>query len=386
MKKVILFLLFPIMCVSQGIQFESGSWADVLKKAKSQNKLIFVDAFTTWCGPCKKMTQNIFPDKNVGDFYNKNFINAKFDMEAGDGISMAETYKVEAYPTLLFINGDGKLVHKGIGYIEAEKLISLGKAALDPNSNSTSMIEQFDKGNRNPDFLLKLINTSIETSDENLSKYCSEYYKTQSNLLTVTNIKLIIQTTKNPYSKEFKYLLANESKASDVVDKKSLETAIENVIFNFLETEIDKNDSFEKTMQVVDKTFNDLKPSMSDKYRSAIAMEFAKTKNETALIEKYTIEAVNKYQDTKTWSELNQYAWGFFETVDNKESLKIALKWAIKSGDLDSNFFNNDTVANLCNKLGDKKNARLYATEAIRLGIEAGEDTTTTEELLKKLK
>jgi len=89
MKKVILFLLFPIMCVSQGIQFESGSWADVLKKAKSQNKLIFVDAFTTWCGPCKKMTQNIFPDKNVGDFYNKNFINAKFDMEAGDGISMA---------------------------------------------------------------------------------------------------------------------------------------------------------------------------------------------------------------------------------------------------------------------------------------------------------
>lgn len=112
MKKLLVLILFPLIGFSQGIQFESGTWTDALKKAKSQNKLIFLDAYASWCGPCKKMTQNIFPNKNVGDFYNANFINTKIDMEIGGGPTIAARYKVDAYPTLLFINGDGQLIHK----------------------------------------------------------------------------------------------------------------------------------------------------------------------------------------------------------------------------------------------------------------------------------
>ena len=73
---------------SQGINFvpEDMKWQDVLAKAKKENKIVFVDAYTTWCGPCKWMAANIFPTKEVGDVFNASFVNAKIDMEKGEGI------------------------------------------------------------------------------------------------------------------------------------------------------------------------------------------------------------------------------------------------------------------------------------------------------------
>ena len=57
-----------------GIEFFEGSWDDALYKANAYNKFIFVDAYASWCGPCKKMQSEVFPMENVGEFYNKNFI------------------------------------------------------------------------------------------------------------------------------------------------------------------------------------------------------------------------------------------------------------------------------------------------------------------------
>ncbi len=64
-----LFLFhLPAFLGAQGIQFEHITFAEGLAKAKAENKLIFVDAFTTWCGPCKMLTSKTFPDSAVGTF------------------------------------------------------------------------------------------------------------------------------------------------------------------------------------------------------------------------------------------------------------------------------------------------------------------------------
>lgn len=100
-----------------GIQFETGTWAEILAKAKQQNKYVFVDAYTTWCGPCKWMDKNVFPTAEAGEYFNKNFVNAKIDMEKGEGLEIAKTYSVQAYPTYLYVDGDGNLVHRVVGSI-----------------------------------------------------------------------------------------------------------------------------------------------------------------------------------------------------------------------------------------------------------------------------
>lgn len=111
-----------------GIQFTEASWKEILKKAKAEKKVIFLDAYASWCGPCKLLQKNVFTKKAVGDFYNEKFINVKMDMEKGEGPALSQVYPLEAYPTLLFIDGNGKILKKVLGLQTPENLIAIGKS------------------------------------------------------------------------------------------------------------------------------------------------------------------------------------------------------------------------------------------------------------------
>src|SRR5690606_20628184 len=117
------FLLLISFAFGQ-IDFRDGSWEELLKMAQMEDKPVFVDAYAVWCGPCKRMASEVFTQESVGDFFNKNFINAKIDMEKGEGPTIGSKYGVTAYPTLLFISPEGELMHKAIGYQTADRLIN----------------------------------------------------------------------------------------------------------------------------------------------------------------------------------------------------------------------------------------------------------------------
>ncbi|GLU50984.1 thioredoxin family protein [Dyadobacter frigoris] len=111
-----------------GIKFTEGNWAAILKRAKAEKKVVFLDAYTTWCGPCKLLQKNVFTKPEVGALFNQKFINVKVDMESGEGPKLAQKYPLEGYPTLFFIDPDGKIVKQVIGYQNPETLVSIGKA------------------------------------------------------------------------------------------------------------------------------------------------------------------------------------------------------------------------------------------------------------------
>jgi len=128
-------LLFSLSTFAQhastGIKFEEKtSWKEIIKKAKAEKKLIFMDAYTTWCGPCKMLQARVFPDKQLGEFFNQNFVNAAIDMESDEGMRLSSIYEVKGYPTLFFIDpNNGKVVKSILGYTEIEQLLSTGKNA-----------------------------------------------------------------------------------------------------------------------------------------------------------------------------------------------------------------------------------------------------------------
>lgn len=119
MKKV--FLLAALMLVTsvsvmaQGVNFKSGTLKELLAQAKTADKYLFVDVYTTWCGPCKYMANNVFPQAKVGEYFNKTFVNAKFDAEKGEGIEVAKKYGVKAYPTFLILDANGVEVGRIVG-------------------------------------------------------------------------------------------------------------------------------------------------------------------------------------------------------------------------------------------------------------------------------
>ena len=112
------------------IKFIENSWGEALKQAKKQNKYIFVDAYAVWCGPCKMLKNTTFKDKTVAAFFNKNFINLAMDMEQGQGPELGSAWGLQAYPTLIVFNAQGKRMLHNIGFIQAPQLLQFGKQAL----------------------------------------------------------------------------------------------------------------------------------------------------------------------------------------------------------------------------------------------------------------
>lgn len=134
MKSYLLFsclLLFVMQqAVAQNIRFESGAWKDVLQKADSSHKIVFVDIYAVWCGPCKAMAKKVFTQTAVANQFNEHFISYMADAEKGEGVALAKKYTVTSFPTYLFVDSKGKLLHRVEGVRTADEFIAESNKAL----------------------------------------------------------------------------------------------------------------------------------------------------------------------------------------------------------------------------------------------------------------
>ena len=169
MKRIFFVLIligaFMPLIAQEGVKFENLTLREALNKAEEIDKQVFVDCYTSWCGPCKNMTENIFPQKAVGDYFNANFVCVKYDMEKGEGPKIAKQYKIRAYPTFLILAPDGTLVHKIVGGRDAKGIIQSAMEALDENKATGKMDERYKTGERDKEFLTVYLNTLIHFYD-----------------------------------------------------------------------------------------------------------------------------------------------------------------------------------------------------------------------------
>ncbi len=161
---IFLCFLFTIrglfLLAQDGIQFDHGEWAAIVAKAKITQKPIFIDVYTSWCGPCKKMAKDIFPLKEVGEKFNASFINYKIDAEKGEGIEIAKKYKVNSYPTYLFVTGDEVLVYRSLGSMPADKFIAEATIAIAESKDPKPIAEwedEYEEKKTDSAFLIKYL-------------------------------------------------------------------------------------------------------------------------------------------------------------------------------------------------------------------------------------
>ncbi|MEL6863921.1 MAG: thioredoxin family protein [Bacteroidota bacterium] len=108
----------------------SETLSDVLDEAERQDKLVFVDFYTTWCLPCRLMDEEVFNDKEIAKFLNDNFLSYKVDAERGNGPNLAVVFNVNTYPTLLFLDAKGRVLEKKVGAAFQTELREMGQRAL----------------------------------------------------------------------------------------------------------------------------------------------------------------------------------------------------------------------------------------------------------------
>lgn len=111
----------------KGMVFQNGTLQEALDLAKKEKKMVFVDIYATWCGPCKLLKKNTFSNESVGKFYNEKFVNITIDGEKGEGIDLIKKYNVMAYPTLIYLDADGNVKHQTMGYMAHDAFLELGQ-------------------------------------------------------------------------------------------------------------------------------------------------------------------------------------------------------------------------------------------------------------------
>lgn len=190
-----------------GVRFvENKSFSEILSKAKVENKLVFIDCYTSWCGPCRKMAKDVFPQKEVGDYINGKFVAAKIDMELGEGPSLAKRFDVNAYPTLLFLNAEGEVLHRILGGRSVADFIKEVEFGLNHSDESNRLAQQYEGGNRSPEFLQKYLDVLAEQRRMNERKLVMEEYlkeKTSALLTDTLAFRFFNELKKDPMDSLF---------------------------------------------------------------------------------------------------------------------------------------------------------------------------------------
>ncbi|MGN0281586.1 MAG: thioredoxin family protein [Prevotella sp.] len=156
---VAIIMMMAIGVHAQGISFHKVSFDEACSKAKEEGKMVFVDFYTQWCGPCKMLARNVFTQPEVGEYFNSHFVSIQLDAE-NEGKPQADKYEVKAYPTLYFLKADGSVVAKTVGAVGAEALLNDAKKAvegMDDPDNLQSMKKQWEEKPHTEAFLEKYI-------------------------------------------------------------------------------------------------------------------------------------------------------------------------------------------------------------------------------------
>lgn len=390
MKKTLTTLFLFVFLLSFGqesINFETSTFKEILAKAKREKKLIFMDAYAAWCAPCKLMEKNIFPLPAVKKYYNANFINARFDMEKGEGRDIAMKYQVRSYPSYLFLNGDGDVVMKNFGYMEEQDFIAIAKEANNPLLLTGNPKKLFEEGESDPAFLLNMMRQNAQT-DYELAKKASERYFNgkKREELTRNEIGMLLYFVKS--TTDANYQIFKEKKLNIVKE-------MSEAIYNQFDVNI-------KISQVMETAVNQNTGTIDDDYffKNAIPL-VGKLDAEIALnrmkiiyyptvgnFKDYEKAALTYYKNAEdfTAEELLKAAWIFSEHVDNKSSLKKAEEWAEKSVMKSENAENTFILAKIYDKTEKKANAKIYAELSKNLADQQGKDSSAATQLLQKLK
>lgn len=370
---------------AQGIEFQHDkTFQELLDMAKQQDKLIFMDCYTAWCGPCKRLAAMVFPDSAVGVYFNDHFINSKFDMEHDEGLTIAAKYGIRAYPTLLWIDGNGEVKHKVVGGLDAPGLIANGQKAGDPTPGIISgMNKQYNSGNRDVNFLTDYLNT-MNSGGMNYTPVFAEYMKllTEKDLKDPKHGKTIFALTKDVNAPGMDYVLKNSAYLKGLLGEEAYNAKI-NQLATQAEDEAAKTSNAALFNRALDLLNNNKGADAAEKTLTLSLDYYART-NDWVNYDKNATTYIKKYA-AKNAPVMNDIAWNYYINVSDKAQLTKASKWAYEALNMDNKYTYNLTYAYLLYKLNNYKEAEKACDYAIIRAKEENVSPASAEALKQVL-
>jgi thiol-disulfide isomerase/thioredoxin len=210
---------------ASGINFlqisNQSQWEEILIRSKNENKLIFIDFYTDWCGWCKKMDREVFSIEEVGSYFNKEFINLKIDAENKElGSGLSSKFNVEGFPTYLFLDKNQNVVSTLVGFQQQNQLIESGRSALKSWKLLPQLKEKAEKGTLK-DTELRDYSVLVAKKDgtQAAQEYADRYIKTfkNENLTKPEDFEFATFFLKDINSSTFNYFAQNYKRIAESV-------------------------------------------------------------------------------------------------------------------------------------------------------------------------
>lgn len=403
---LILFVTFLSLVAdaqeATGIKFVKNlSWQQVKAEAKAKNKYIFIDGFTTWCGPCKEMDRSIYPLPEVGNFYNANFINVKVQIDKtatdneevrnryADAAEIAKLYDIKAFPTYVFVSPDGELVHRFTGMMDAKSFIAKGGDALNPEKQYYTMKKQYLAGKNDPKFVVALVHAAQAAYDADFApKVIKKHLASQTNLMTLENLMLLSESTQSIIDTGF-YIFRNYPKKVDsLMGKGASIQLVKNIVTQRILNPLIAPSGVpieQINWELISKSLNPQYSDISEELiLNAKIGNFQHFKNWPKFSEAVS-SMVTQLGDKTDLYNLNNYAWKIFEKCEDQKCVKAALDWSKRTlaGGNSKLVMFLDTYACLLYKSGDKTEAIKVEEEALKI---AGPSDKYLVDMLAKMK
>ncbi len=364
------FIILPILWalslqsgLAQGIKFFEGTLEEAKALAAKEHKIIFMDAYTSWCGPCKSMARNVFTQQEVGQFYNKYFINIKIDMEKGEGPKIAQKYRVTSYPTFLFLDEKGEIVHLAKGSRPVDKFIGIGSAALNKNDKSADYAAKYETGKREPEFL-RAYARELQKNAKSSLKIVNEYIRSQKDMTTKENIAFIWEFANESDSKIFDLLIQNKA----ILIAQNSEKEYNQKALDACNATVKKAVKYKVESLVSDaqKQMKAANPKFAKEYKLLSAINYQKGMGDFKKLDKKIEQYLKKYakKDAAKWHEQAKY---FLAEATTKNELAKAEDWVKKAIELDPKKEYTKTYAAILQKAGRPAEAQQLMENAKKL-------------------
>ncbi|MCC1485361.1 thioredoxin family protein [Winogradskyella immobilis] len=266
MKKLITLLIFStnIIGFSQELTIVEQNYNEAKKLAKKENKLLFIDFYTTWCKPCKKMDKWIFQDKNKSKKLAKDFVLLRYDAEKDKEFHLSKKHHVNSYPTGIILNRKGFVVNRKYGFA-SENIDELSKAVYEFTDQSIELDKQKKilKGYSNtikisnyPKFYIDFVNrdnTKVTRSED-----FKNYWKTNTDLTSEEYFSTLVYFAKDVPINIANDFLERKEKYTELYGETDVNVALVFFSFGKFEDAIEhKNEEkFDKAVEFVNKALS----------------------------------------------------------------------------------------------------------------------------------
>lgn len=389
MKKLTLLLLFVVAAITtqaEGLTIIYEDYAAAMAAAKKENKLLLIDFYTTWCGPCKVLSKHVFDNEEHAAAIGENFVLLKYDAEKDTEFHLTKKYHINSYPTGVVLNTEGRVLTKKSGMKPADG----GVDVPDYMQYLQEAMEMQRKGmfikgvSANikldyPEFYVRRLNREVGYKFK--EEYLNAYWKDLSKDDYYGEVPFAVLSYFGGTDEVMEFFLNNFEKYKELYGNAD----VENIVMGQVSTK------YANALKAKDNTMLQEAKEMTSKYLD---------KEQADMVNNFYL--VMYWQATNNWKEIanhiaankkeliasgqmNQLCWGVYENCEENEVVKKCASWMHEYNEANPSYASLDTEACLLYKSGNTAEAIKEMERAITMGKASGEDISASEGLLKKM-